>query len=330
MSTATFGTGRMALSCLLAFMVLLSGIGSGRAETQDAPAAVKIGYMLASLSRIDTAGGSFDFKAYVWMIDPTGRIDPVSNLEVLARHATITEIATESLPDGTRYSAVEIEGTVDHEFDIRDFPFDEQTLRIGLETEFPTNLYRLEADADDSLVADFAVVAGWEVRGLEFDQQIIDYPTRFGFPGRASDGANSRFSRLTMLVDIQRSRTALVIEKFIGYTVALLIAGLIYFVPPDQIGVRIGMVTSAIFAAVGNRYSLDSVLGAETTFGLVDSLSLIVFGTIYVALVTSLVVHRLHLRRTAAAAARVDRWAGLVAVPLSFGLAILALVLAHH
>ncbi len=134
-----------------------------------------------------------------------------------------------------------------------------------------------------------------------------------------------RFSRLTVAVDIRRSRTVLAIEKFIGYTVALLIASLIYFVPPDQIGVRIGMVSSAIFAAVGNRYGLDSVLGAETSFGLVDSLSLIVFGAIYAALVTSLVVHRLHHRRTAAIAVRVDRWTGVAAVTLSWALAILAL-----
>jgi len=303
----------------VAAALLLSGGAGARAE----PAVVKFGIMLTSLSHIDPAGGSFDFKAYVWLTDPTGRIDPARDFQVLARRATVRVIESEDLPDGSRYSALEVEGTIDHTFDIRDFPFDTQTLPISFETQFPADVLVLEARPDDSLVADFTTVAGWDVQGLGFNPRVVEYPTRFGHD------IVFRFSRMTVEVDILRNRTVLVIEKFIGYTVALLIASLIYFVPPDQIGVRIGMVSSAIFAAVGNRYGIDSVLGAETTFGLVDSLSLIVFGAIYTALVSSLVVHRLHHRRTAAAAVRVDRWTGVGAVTISWGLAILAIALAR-
>ena len=116
---------------------------------------------------------------------------------------------------------------------------------------------------------------------------MIRYDTEFGV-WQVPD-----FSRLSLLIDIERQRSALVIEKFIGYTMALLVTALIFLVPTDQIGVRIGMATTAVFAAVGNRYGLDSLIGSESAFGLVEQLSLIVFIAIFAAIASTLLTYEI-------------------------------------
>jgi hypothetical protein len=293
------------------------------ARAQSEPAESRFGVVVTSLANISPAAGSFELTAYAWAIDPTGIFDGERDLQILARHATIEEVERATMPDGATYTAYRIEATVDQDFDLRRYPFDRQTLRLPVETEIPPSRLRPVTGRDDNRIADFLVLNGWNVSNLRFETRTADQDAGFG------QGVRPNFTRLTLLIDIERQRSPLVIDKFIGYTAALLIAALIYVVPPGQIGVRIGMVTSAIFAAVGNRYGLDAALGAESGFGLVDQLSLIVFGAIILALVASLLVHHLHEAGRRALAVRLDVAAGLAAALLSFGLAAAAILAAR-
>ena len=296
-------------------------LASGRAGlTQPVPA--KTGFFVTSISKLDSSGGSFDIDAHGWIVTPDRNFDPIDQLQVIARTSTLTVTSRRTLPDGSRYVAFDIEATVDQRFDLRAFPFDRQTLRLAIETQLPADRFAFQPDTANTKLADFAAINGWTVTGLRFATNTVRYDTDFGHNG------NPVFSRLSLLIDIERHRSVLLVENFIGLTIALLITALIYLVPCDQIGTRIGLSTSAIFAAVGNRYGLDAVLGADTAFGLVDQLSLIVFASIYVALAISLLVYRLQKQRTVAQANRVDLIAGVTAVGLGFALAISALVVA--
>ena len=246
-----------------------------------------MGFMVTSLSRIDPADGSFDISAFAWTIDPGKTFDPAAQIQILARKAAIEAVQQASLGDGSTFTGLRIEATLDQAFDLRDFPFDRQTLRVSVETEVPADQLRFVPDEQDTRLADYLVVNGWNVTGLRFEERVIRYDTQFGV-WQVPD-----FSRLSLLIDIERQRSALVIEKFIGYTMALLVTALIFLVPTDQIGVRIGMATTAVFAAVGNRYGLDTLLGAETAFGLVEQLSLIVFIAIFAAIAATLLTYEL-------------------------------------
>jgi hypothetical protein len=315
-----------ALRLLAVLLALLLGPAAAAAQEQgqgDQPLRARMGFFLTALHDLDAASGRFSFAGIGWVIDPGGRLKPTEDIEMLARDTAVTVLSSERLPDGGQYTTLAVSGTVDQHFDTTSFPFDEQVLRIRFELQEPAERIVFVPDQDQSRVADFVAVNGWHIESMALEEETVEYDTGFGV------SQESGFSRVTLLVNISRERSPLVVEKFLGYTVAMLIAALVYFVPTDQIGVRVGMVTSAIFAAVGNRYSLDTLLGAETEFGLVDALSIIVFGSIYVALLTSLFVHRTHVSGTAARAARMDRIAALVAVPAAFLSAAIAISLAR-
>lgn len=291
----------------------------------EEPSRVRVGFLLTSIHGIDLADGSFSVQAFAWFVDPQGTFEVTEELQVLARQATVEKVIDRRLEDGSRYTAVRIEATIDQRYDPRSFPFDRHTLRLLLETEATRARLQLVPDADDTRLADFAAFSGWRVDAVRFETRDITYETRFGHHAKPPT-----FSRLALLIDIERERSVLVIEKFIGFTVALLIASLIYLVPADQLGIRVGMVTSAIFATVGNRYSLDSIVGIESAFGLVDQLSVIVFGAIYAALAVSLLAHHLHRARGPSFAGTVDRWIGLAVTASFLGLAALAFLNAHQ
>jgi hypothetical protein len=297
----------------LAGLLLALVLAAGMAGAQDGGAGrARVGFLLTALHDLDIASGRFSFAGVGWVVDPSGRLNPIEDVELLAHDKTVTVLSSEALPAGGHYTTLAVSGTVDQHFDTTNFPFDKQSLRIRFQMKQPAERIAFEPDGAGSRVADFVAVNGWRIEGMRLHEGTVGYGTGFGVSEAAS------FSRVTLLVDVKRERSPLVIEKFLGYTVAMLIAALVYFVPSDQIGVRVGMVTSAIFAAVGNRYSLDTLLGAETDFGLVDALSIIVFSAIYVALLTSLFVYRTHVSGTAAHAMRIDRIAGLIAVPAAF------------
>jgi hypothetical protein len=310
----------MAMACLRALLATFLTLAAAPALPQPAPVQVKMGFMLTSLSRIDPADGSFDVSAFAWIIDPGKTLDPAAQIQILARKAGIEAVQRASLGDGSTFTGLRIEATLDQAFDLRDFPFDRQTLRVNVETEVPADRLRFVPDEQDTRLADYLVVNGWNVTGLRFEERVIRYDTKFGV-WHAPD-----FSRLSLLIDIERQRSALVIEKFIGYTMALLVTALIFLVPTDQIGVRIGMATTAVFAAVGNRYGLDTLIGAETVFGLVEQLSLIVFIAIFAAIAATLLTYELAQKRTLALSNRVNITAGGIVVALSFALAGLAIL----
>ena len=305
---------------LRALLATVLALAATPALPQPAPGQVKMGFLLTSLSRINPADGSFDFSAFAWTIDPGKTLDPATQIQVLARRAGIEAIQQAPLADGSTFTGLRIEATVDQAFDLRDFPFDRQTLRVNVEAEVPAERLRFVADEQDSRLADYLVTQGWNVTGLRFEERVIHYDTKFGV------WSAPNFSRLTLLVDIERQRSALVIEKFIGYTMALLVTALIFLVPTDQIGVRIGMATTAVFAAVGNRYGLDTLIGAETVFGLVEQLSLIVFTAIFAAIAATLLSYELAQKRTRALSNRVNLAAGGIVVALSFALAGIAIL----
>ncbi len=312
-----------ALRLILVLLCLTTGGTIGvlaQPAVPEAPVKVKAGLHILSISKIDTGDSSFHARGFMWFVDPSGNFDMAKNIEFFARQDVINEFTRRDLEDGSTYTAIQFEATFDQAFDVRSFPFDRQTLAIPIETAISARHLLLVPDRADSGLSDLAVLQGWEMGEMQFREEIVQYRTSFGHDEPAS------FARLTFLVPLERIRSPLIIEKFVGFTVALLIVALIYFVPTDQFGVRLGMVTSSIFAAVGNRYSLDSQLGSETAFGLADKLTLITFGAIYTALLMSLVAFRLTQYSTAKRASRVDYWAGLVAVTTSFSLAIAAIL----
>ena len=267
---------------------------------------IKTGAYVTSISGINPADGSFRIAGYMWFVDPAGLFDPNQGIEIFARDASHAELARIELDNGAVYTALGFNATVDADFNLRNYPYDKQTLSLTIEAVKYLSDLIFVADLHDSALADTVNAPGWSLGNLRLVSSAKTYTTGFGYRNE-----RPAFSRVTLHIDAQHNVSPLIFEKFTGYLVALVITALVFLVPAAELGTRLSMLTSSIFAAVFNRYRLEDSLGFNHVFGLVDQVSLITFVAILSALAFSLHAHQLSQRRTAADLAVLNRRVGL-------------------
>lgn len=265
------------LSILFLLVLALTG-ATANAEPRQA----RLGVFVTSVSGVDAADGSFRISGYLWLVAVGEPLDPQKDIELLARQANVTPFVTTRLPDGLSYVAAAFDAVVDKAFDLGSFPFDRQDLTLAIEARDSSLSLALVPDQRDSTLSQGIEVAGWDIVGMRLDPAVQHYETGFGYRT-----ANAGFSRVGVTVEVQRSRSPLLIEKFTGFLVAFIIAAVALAVPPRELGVRGGMLTGSVFAAVVNRYRLEDVIGFDAQFGLVDQISLITFSALIVTLALS-------------------------------------------
>jgi len=89
--------------------------------------------------------------------------------------------------------------------------------------------------------------------------------------------------------------------------ISFLIA-MVGFAPnPSEVEPRFGLPVGGLFAAVGNKYIIDSILPESASFTLVDILHSLTFFTIFAILVVSAICLRLHDRDKVEESFRVNR-----------------------
>lgn len=267
---------------------------------------IKTGAYVTSISGINPADGSFRIAGYLWFVDPAGIFDPNQSIEIFAREATHDSMARIALDGTAVYSAIYFNAVVDADFDLRNYPYDKQNLSLTIETTKDMTDLIFVADTKDSGLAEMVNAPGWTLSNLRLLPSAKTYTTGFGYRSE-----RPAFSRVTLHIDAQHNVSPLLFEKFTGYLVALVITALVFLVPASELGTRLSMLTSSIFAAVFNRYRLEDSLGFNHVFGLVDQISLITFVAILSVLAFSLYAHQLGQRRTAAAVATLNRRVGL-------------------
>ncbi|MDK3019893.1 ligand-gated ion channel [Pseudodonghicola flavimaris] len=295
---------------LLPFLALsvwmLLAILPGRLAAETLPREVRVGVYVTSVFDVEPSDGGFGIAGYAWFIDPEGTFDPEHGMQLLARSAQTRIFVDTELEDGARYAVMEFQAVYDHAFDVRNYPFDRQSLPMVIEAASTVSDIVFVPDTRDSRVASNVRAPGWSVAGFDLASSMATYDTGFGH--RAG---HPSFSRLTATVSLARNMSPLLFEKFSGFFVAFAITALVIFVPLEELGIRVGMSTGSVFAAVFNRYRLEDAVGFDAVFGLIDQVSFLIFSLIIATLFLSLFSHRLSKRRGPAVATRTDHRLGL-------------------
>jgi hypothetical protein len=308
--------GRLALT--LAALLLLAGLpGFAAAQPRD----VEVGGFVSSLSDINPSGGSFRVVLYVWFNDPAGRFNVERDLYLIARTSSIDQIETEPAPGGGSYTYARIQAEVPQEFDFRHFPFDRQRLTVRMEASETVDDLRFVPDNEDTDASDYLPLLGWTLDGVSIDVQEHVYDSDFGY----WTGRGGAYSQVQLSLDVSRERSPVLIDDFLGFVFAFMITSLTFLVSATELGLRIGMNTGALFAAVVNLGRLHESAGFRPDFGLVDRLAFLVFGAILCSLIIAITTHRFAKRGDADRVNRIDSAVG-AAMVLSFG-ALIALTL---
>jgi len=181
--------------------------------------------------------------------------------------------------------------TMKENWSVEDFPFDEQHLKIQIEnTLFDNKHLVFVPDTAGSRYDAKEAIDGWKITNFAVSQRVNDYETGFG------DASSNfqEFSTFTITMDIERSAWGLFMKIFVGMYIAFLIAIVSFTPQPSELEPRFGLPVGGLFAAVGNKYIIDSVLPESSSFTLVDTLHSMTFFAIFVTLVVSALSLKLH------------------------------------
>lgn len=299
---------------VLAAWLFLVLIAAAPAPVSAAPAEARFGMYVTGIHGLDVVNNSYDMDLYVWWVSDKYAIDPHSDFQIVnGRHWQVRSVNSRTLPDGSHYSAAFVSATVNHNWNLRRYPFDRHVLRVIFETPYTASELRLVPDIVDSKLSELVDLPGFRLGTLRLLEHVKGYDTRFGLGTEKAD----QFSRVVMELEISRDSQYLVATQFTGLLVANLISLLIYMVNVSALGIRATLATTAILAGVGNVYTLGEHVTRAARSLLVSQLATATFLMIVVALVTSIAAEWLLERDRGQAAVRLN-WTACIAVTILF------------
>jgi len=183
--------------------------------------------------------------------------------------------------------------TMKENWRVHDFPFDTQHLKILMEDEgLDIGDLVFVADTANSRFDNVEALSGWKVDNFKVKTGVVTYNTNFGSPEVAAD--TNIFSMFSIEMEIEREAKGLFLKIFLGMYFAFLIALVSFLTDTNELDPRFGLPIGGLFAAVGNKYIIDSLLPESSQFSLVDILHNLTFLGIFCILSVSAIALKMH------------------------------------
>ena len=260
-------------------------------ESPTAPDTVKVGAYVISLHDINFHEKEYTIRFWLWFVYDNPEFDFSKQLDIPnAKSIEPPEIIMDSLDDNA-WAIMKMKCIMKESWDVQDFPFDRQHLKVQIEnTLFDNKLLVFAPDTKGSQYDKAEAIDGWEIKNFTVRSDNNDYETGFG-----DESTNSQvFSAFKVEMDIDRDAWGLFMKIFIGMYIAFLIS-IISFTPhPSELEPRFGLPVGGLFAAVGNKYIIDSLLPESSDFTLVDTLHSLTFMSILMTLIVSAISLKLY------------------------------------
>ncbi len=289
---------------------------------------VKAGFYLISLHDFNFRDKEYTARFWLWLFYKDKNLDFTNTLDIPnAKEFEKQSILLDSIKDEKGQTVywlqMKIRAVMKQSWRVRDYPFDTQKLFIRLENSKFDDTY-LKFAADKAEYGDIydsrEAIDGWEVVSCEDSVVHNIYGTNFGDPELSKKGwRRSDYSQLRLEIVLRRDAWSLFLKIFIGMYVAVAISMVSFFLSPRFVEPRFALPVGSLFATVGNKYVIDSLLPETTEFTLVDMLHTASFLFIFTVLaISAWSLFRLKRTRDPRRARLVDLYAGLLALGLYF------------
>ena len=285
---------------------------------QAQPDSVKVGAYVISVHDINFHDKEYTSRFWLWFLYDNPNFDFSKQLDIPnAKSIEDPEVITDSL-QGKAWVLMKMKAVMKENWNVEDFPFDRQHLRIQIEnTMFDNSTMVFVPDVQGSHFDKDEAIDGWTIRNFKVTVGTNDYETGFGDSRPGKD--LQYFSAFLVQMDIERNALGLFMKIFLGMYIAFLIA-LVSLAPhPTELEPRFGLPVGGLFAAVGNKYIIDSLLPESSTFSLVDTLHTMTFFGIFSILVVSAICLKLLDSDKKELCEKVNYWGARIVVFLYIG-----------
>jgi hypothetical protein len=319
--------------------MLLAGAAAGSApvDRPDSPGTateVRLGIFVMDVASIDDEKQTFTADFFVirrWtdprlaFSAPTGseavRVLPVAEvwhpeLAILNQRElrpTLPEQVRIS-PDGTVLYRQRYQGTLASPLDLRQFPFDRQTLWIRVAALQDADQVVFEPDPLRTGRMPALSIAGWEVELGRMESDTFE-----------PIAGEVRLPRAALPLAAGRDVGYYVWKLFVPLGLIVFMAWTVFFISHDQMGPRIGISTAAIFTLIAFQFSLGRILPPISYLTRADLFALRSSVLVYLALAETILSGKLNVGGKLGLARRIDRHARWVYATLFVVVAVVTL-----
>lgn len=282
-------------------------------ETQPAPDTVRIGSYVISVHDINFHNKEYTMRFWLWLLYGNAGFDFVKQIDITNAKSIDEPEAIIDMIDGKTWQLMKMKCTMKQNWMVGDFPFDQQHLIVRIENSiYDNNSLVFVADTAGSTYDKEMSIDGWRVKNFKVSTTNNDYETVFGDPRAAAQ--HSEYAEFNIEMDIERDAWGLFMKIFIGMYIAFLISVLSFTPHPSELEPRFGLPVGGLFAAVGNKYIIDSLLPESSSFTLVDSLHTVTFLAIFSTLLVSAICLRLNDRGRSDLCMKVNHWGSRIVI----------------
>lgn len=252
----------------------------------EGPDTVRVGAYVISVHDINFHDKEYTIRFWLWFLYNNPEFDFTTQLDIPNAKTIEPPESIIDTVDGKSWVMLKMKCAMKENWSVQDFPFDKQHLRVQIENSVLDNTVLIfKPDKAGSKFDDEEAIDGWTIKNFEVSARENYYATGFGDPRPGRD--RQTFSQFTIDLDIERDAWGLFMKIFLGMYIAFFIA-LISFTPhPSEMEPRFGLPVGGLFAAVGNKYIIDSLLPESSEFTLVDTLHALTFIGIFGTLLVS-------------------------------------------
>jgi hypothetical protein len=275
-----------------------------QASAQDT---CKIGIFITDIYDLNLADKSFAAQFWLWGLYKNDSLKILENMELTGAKEHEYSLSTIEKRGKYNYATQKGKATFKKDWNISNFPFDKQHLSVIVESgDAEHNELVFQADTKNSSYdASHIRIEGWKISKFETKTEVKSYSSNYGDPEITG---KAQYSTFVADITLKRDGWGLFFKLFTGLYVAFAISLLPYFMGPEN-AERFGVLVGALFAAVANKYVVDSILPETNDYTLVDKIHVLAFIYVLISLIMTVLAYRLFASEKNNLAKKIDWWA---------------------
>jgi len=240
------------------------------------PDTVKVGSYILSLHDINFHDKEYTMRFWLWFLYNNQNFDFTNQVEVPnAKNVEKPDVLVDTI-NGKTWVLMKMKSVMKQSWNVNDYPFDEQNIVVSIEnTMYDKNWLVYEVDSVGSSFAPTMNVDGWKIKNFHVMRSTNEYNTAFGDPRVQT--SKSEYDTFNIKMTLERDAMGLFMKIFLGMYIAFFIGSISFFIDVKEVESRFALPVGGLFAAVGNKYIIDSLLPETSDYTLVDTLHSITF-----------------------------------------------------
>lgn len=287
------------------------------------PYEIAVGVFVTSIYDMDFVGESYSTVFWIWATYDPKQLSEITEGEYIffdrieivnaqEKNLDPTEQYVVDNPDGSQYAIAKFSATLNQNWDVRHFPFDRQMLEITIESVgMDYSQIYFVPDLENSLVSSDFSLSGWKISPIQLKGLPYVYPSTFG----DQNGVRGVYPRMLVSVPLERAGARIFVTAFLGFFVAYIIIAMLIVLDKEMLSDRLSLIMTALFAAIGNKYTIDFFFPTQVYFSLSDLIQVATFAIVAVGLINTVITIRLIKLGYDELARKLDRWVFMIVTP---------------